>query len=87
MFSSITAVRKTSHLGLYRLNLRLFPGIVASRGSLIVADALVIAVTWWKLFRQASVRKAFLMRRHVTLSDVFLRDGKRVMSIGKWGTI
>ena len=51
-------------------------GIVASKGSLIVADALVIAVTWWKLFSQASPRKAFLMRRHVTLTDVFLRDGK-----------
>ena len=51
-------------------------GIVASRGSLIVADALVITVTWLKLFRQASPKKAFLMRRNVTLTDVFLRDGK-----------
>ena len=51
-------------------------GLVVSRGSLIVADALVIAVTWWKLFRQVSPRKVSLMRRRVTLTDVFLRDGK-----------
>ena len=41
-----------------------------------MADALVIAVTWWKLFHQASPRKVFLMRRRVSLTDVFLRDGK-----------
>ena len=50
-------------------------GLVASRGSLIVADALVIAVTWKQLFRQATPSKAFLLRRHVTLTDIFLRDG------------
>ena len=62
-------------------------GIVASKGSLIVADALVIAVTWWKLFSQASPRKAFLMRRHVTLTDVFLRDGRYPIYFGIWDTI
>ena len=51
-------------------------GVVASRGSLIVADALVIAVTWWKLFHHVSQRKVSLMRRRVSLTDVFLRDGK-----------
>ena len=51
-------------------------GVVASRVSLIVADALVIAVTWWKLFHHVSQRKVSLMRRRVSLTDVFLRDGK-----------
>ena len=41
-----------------------------------MADALVIAVTWWKLFHHVSQRKVSLMRRRVTLTDVFLRDGK-----------
>ena len=50
--------------------------VVASRGSLIVADVLVIAVTWWRLLRQASLRNVFLMRGRVTLMDVLLRDGK-----------
>ena len=62
-------------------------GIVASKGSLIVADALVIAVTWWKLFRETSPRKAFLMRRHVKLADVFLRDGEHLIAFRNLKTI
>ena len=54
-------------------------GLIASRGPLIVADALVIVVTWWKLFRETSLRKAFFMRRNVTLTDVFLRDGEHLI--------
>ena len=50
--------------------------VIASRGSLVVADVLVIAVTWRELFLRARSQKAFLMRRHLTLTDVFLRDGK-----------
>ena len=45
-----------------------------------MADALVVGVTWWKLFRQASQRKAFSLRRRVTLTDAFLRDGKHRIS-------
>ena len=62
-------------------------GLIAARGSLIVADALVIAVTWWKLFRETSPRKAFLMRRHVKLADVFLRDGEHLICLGNRETI
>ena len=41
-----------------------------------MADALVVAVTWWKLFRQVSLRKMSLLHRRVGLTDVFLRDGE-----------
>ena len=51
-------------------------GVVASRGSLIVADALVIAVTWWKLFHHISPGKALIVSRHLTLIDIFMRDGE-----------
>ena len=62
-------------------------GFVASRGSLIVADILVIAVTWRELFLRAPRRKGFLMRRHVTLADVFLRDGKYSITLLIYRTI
>lgn len=60
--------------------------LVVSRGSLIVADALVIAVTWRKLFLQAAHREVGLIRRRLTLTDIVLRDGKYLVSFGIWKT-
>lgn len=60
--------------------------LVAPKGSVIVADALVIAVTWRELFLIAPRRKGFIMRRHVALADVFLRDGNYLILFGIWDT-
>ena len=62
--------------------LTISPGIVASRGPIIVADVLVIAATWKELFLRAPSRKARVIRRHMTLTDVFLRDGTYPISFG-----
>ena len=46
--------------------------------SLIVADAIVIAVTWLKTYRH--VKRASQPGSYVTLSKSLLRDGKRTHS-------
>ena len=62
-----------------RLSLKGMPVIMASRISLIVADILVIALTWWKLYLSVTSVKALLVEgRHLCLTDIYLRDGKRL---------
>ena len=61
-----------------RLSLKDMPVTMASRISLIVADVLVIALTWWKLYLSVPSVKALLVEGHnLCLTDIYLRDGKR----------
>ena len=61
-----------------RLSLKSMPVTMASRISLIIADILVIALTWWKLYLSVPSVKALLVEgHHLCLTDIYLRDGKR----------
>ena len=50
--------------------------LIISRGSLIVADSLIIVLTWRRLFPHTAIRKVVLMHRHLSLTEIFIRDGE-----------
>lgn len=49
---------------------------LASRVSIIMADSIVLGVTWMRA--AGTVREARRLRLQVTLSEVLLRDGERL---------
>ena len=50
---------------------------VLTRGSLIVADAIVVAVTWTRMHGQ--VREVFALKMTLTASTVMLADGESII--------
>ena len=59
-----------------------FTVLVASRGALILADALLIVLSWWKLSYHASgLGKVILGRSRLTIPSIMLRDGEHIQSL------
>ena len=57
----------------------------AARLSLILADTLIITLTWWKLFRQIVSGKLIRARRgNMTLADIFLQDGEYLTTLNTY---
>ena len=54
----------------------LLPVISVNRGPLVLADTLIIALTWIKLFHNVSTVNITSVGHRLTLTDVFLRDGE-----------
>ena len=56
--------------------------LVVTRGSLIISDVVVVVLTW-KVLYDYTIRSnvSFSSRRHLTLTDVFLRDGESLSSL------
>lgn len=54
-------------------------GALATRVALVVADLVVVVVTWAKQYRQA--REVSALGMHVGPSTILLRDGKLSLSV------
>ena len=52
---------------------------IASRSSIIAADAIVLAVTWRRLYRQGLLSWQTLMQPHLSLAQLLLRDGPFIL--------
>ena len=59
--------------------------LITSRASLIVADTLLVGITWWKLARQAGWVKTLSMRG-LSFAELLLRDGAWISHLAVTGT-
>ena len=55
------------------INLAPCPVVISSRTCIIAADSLLVLITWFSLWKDATFRLAF---GTATLAEVLLRDGK-----------